>query len=250
MGGCCSESVGDSCHSPVFICGCGHSGTTLLFRILRQVPELHGITKETYVFFKGDKNCRKLLEQLELEAGEKRLLEKTPKHVRWLSKLFLIRPDAQVIVIVRDARAVCASLKRRFGNLQDAIERWVLDTTHSLGFINDPRVLHIRYEDLVQKPKSTLKRAAKFLRLPRNPALHKLTGPSSCEKIAWNGVECPNEPPKTALNGSPHEKLRSWQFNNEDMHTRSLSRWQTELSTPEVDLINRQCSGNMQLLGY
>jgi hypothetical protein len=40
-------------------------------------------------------------------------VEKTPIHVRYLEKLFLLRPKAQVVLVVRDGRDVIASLKAR-----------------------------------------------------------------------------------------------------------------------------------------
>jgi hypothetical protein len=68
-----------------FICGCGHSGTTLLATILANHPRIHVPLYESEAFLGSDAQAKASLDRLKCEgaaAGRPILVEKTPKHVR------------------------------------------------------------------------------------------------------------------------------------------------------------------------
>jgi hypothetical protein len=82
-----------------------------------------------------------------------RLLTKTPS-VRNLDRFFELFPDAYLLTIVRDGRAVAESCVRTFGwTYEDAIRHWVTGAETILRFEDGgvpPRYRRIRFEDLAE----------------------------------------------------------------------------------------------------
>jgi hypothetical protein len=99
--------------------------------------------------------------------GKNRWGDKTPRHVlhiRWLAQTF---PDATFIHIIRDPRAVVASLRRagwhRIPRRAARFWRHRVRAGRAAGHTIDPyRYMEIRYEDLVSHPDQSLKRLCDF----------------------------------------------------------------------------------------
>jgi hypothetical protein len=114
------------------------------------------------------------------DAPHKRLIEKTSLNVIAFTALAELMPRARFVHVVRDGRDVAASLLQRdwrdpqglrFAHTADpaaALKYWTdltglgLQAEHALG---PRRILRIRYEDLVRKPKRTLKTLLEFIDL-------------------------------------------------------------------------------------
>jgi len=135
--------------NPVFVVGCGHSGTTLLLRIIGSHPQIHPILDESSVFAKKRWFELREFDFAALRDGKKRWVEKTPIHIRYIERIFKKRPEARVIIIVRDGRDVADSIRARKGSLEKGIKRWVVDNSAGEKWCSDPRVLKLRYEDLI-----------------------------------------------------------------------------------------------------
>eukprot|EP00729_Bicosta_minor_P010841 gene10841-14212_t len=93
----------------IFVAGCGHSGTTVMLRLIGQLSAIFPVQEETCVLCTtGDlsrisaehramhpweRSARRLaeLDAAAAGAGARRWVEKTPIHVRYLEKLFLLR---------------------------------------------------------------------------------------------------------------------------------------------------------------
>ena len=122
-------SPGHPSGPPIFLVGCPRSGTTLLFDLLRQHPDLVSLPHEGHVYWTAYNHPRRhgwRSDALEAEdaspaerrylntafsrVGHGRLLDKTPKNVLRLPYLRSLFPDAQIVLIVRDGRATTASL--------------------------------------------------------------------------------------------------------------------------------------------
>jgi hypothetical protein len=91
--------------APIFIVGCGHSGTTLLVKILGMHSRIHAIPRETnFAYGKPAYVWRRMAEfaRETRAAGKDRWIEKTPKHVHRIPLLLSLHPDARVVVLVRD----------------------------------------------------------------------------------------------------------------------------------------------------
>lgn len=142
--------------SPIIIGGCGRSGTTLLTAILAAHPKLAAIDIETYAFYPRPLRLRNILNN----KSEGRWIEKTPRNVCVFSTIKTIIPEAKLIHIVRDGRAVVTSHhpnhKQKYWVNK---ERWVNDVWAGLMF---PAFL-VKYEDLVLDTENTLKKICSFI---------------------------------------------------------------------------------------
>jgi hypothetical protein len=158
-----------------FICGCGHSGTTILANILAGHPAIHVPLDETGVFAQTPYAARRKLSLLRWEArrtGKRVLVEKTPKHIRHLDLLFSLSPRARLIIPVRDGRDVAASIARRYGEeLDRGINRWIEDNSIVASIRSQPGVFCYRYEDFVADPATLLRQLCEFLELEWNDLL-------------------------------------------------------------------------------
>lgn len=191
-----------------FICGCGHSGTTILANILAAHPEVFVPLNETNVFRKKPWAARVELAMLRLNAkraAKPVLLEKTPKHIRRLDLLFRLSPHARLIVPVRDGRDVAASIaKRNGGDLDKGIDRWIADNTIVSAIRNQPNVFCYRYEDFIENPQFMLKKICGFLEIDWRESLFDY------HKQSRNWF---NQKAVKAAAAEEHEAYRNWQVN-------------------------------------
>jgi hypothetical protein len=193
-----------------FICGCGHSGTTLLATILSVHPQLHVPLYETEAFRKPDTEITDALLSLAetgRAAGKTHVVEKTPRHILELNKIRALLPGARFLIMVRDGRDVVGSIANRLGgDFQHGLKRWIHETGVALEERSNPDVMVIRYETLIDDPAGTIAGACSFLDVPyfddlleyhRTPHL-------------WYGKD-----KILQADGTPgtHEDLRNWQVN-------------------------------------
>lgn len=158
---------------PILIGGCGRSGTTLLLSILSAHPRIHALPIETDAFTSWTKDGkpkrrdrfyrRLLLDRIKPSAV--RWCEKRPYNVRYIREILnFFNSKAKFIHIVRDPRAVCTSFHpTKMEEYWIPIERYVYDVEKGLEFINDPRVLTLRYEDLIEQNEVEIQRVLDFL---------------------------------------------------------------------------------------
>jgi protein O-GlcNAc transferase len=144
----------------IFVCGCGHSGTTLIQAILLQHPKCVGIRDESDIFLHDSlsvavqflQNVDTLYENSEFEF----YIEKTPRHVRKIPIIFNNVLNSQVVVCYRNPLDVVSSLTLRGIDLDAAIHRYNFDNLCWLDLLREFPIVSIRYEDLVENPDSTL----------------------------------------------------------------------------------------------
>ncbi|WP_417483610.1 sulfotransferase family protein [Maricaulis salignorans] len=129
-----------------------------------------------------------------------RLVEKTSLNILAFERLGRLLPEARFVHIVRDGRDVAASLLKRdwrgpdtrpFAHVSQpaaALKYWNdltgigLQAETALG---PGRVLRLRYEDVVKKPKRSITALLRFLGLEYEPATLNYAG----EPIEWIGLE-------------------------------------------------------------
>lgn len=114
-------------------------------------------------------------------------VEKTPQNVFYLKDIFHHFPQARIINLVRDPRAVMLSQKRKWRRRKmgaDFITPWEVFRLRvnyhpitisklwnaaikaSTEFESDERMLTVRFEDLLEKPEQTVQAIAKHINVP------------------------------------------------------------------------------------
>ena len=252
----------------IHVCGCGHSGTSILTRLIGAHSGVHAIAGETGVAKKESYGrYQQALEQFWRETqatGAQTWVEKTPKHVRHLRFILNAAPDSRIVLISREPRDCIASLSRRYGRLSKALRRWCHDNGRVKRWRHHPQVTWLRYEDLVRDPQATLEQLMPALGLPFEPGqLHYHQ-----QQVSWYGDQPGTGPASgiapasgTGPASSPapaacedygraisHVDYRNRQinqplFNNTGTHERYLS-------AAEIARINRRCAALARTLGY
>ena len=119
---------------PIFVVGAGHSGTSLLARAISEEPSITSWDEnnKTWIwgnaFNKNDlltaddltpqikKHITKRFTQYVNKSGGKRVCDKTPKNCLRIPFILSVFPDAKIIHIVRDGRAVISSTQSRIND--------------------------------------------------------------------------------------------------------------------------------------
>ena len=152
---------------PVFIVGCGHSGTSILLAILDSHSRIYAVPYETKIAVQDSRNkfkrALKRFDRWAISAGKRRWVEKTPNHVRHIKKILRWCPDAKFLLIIRDGRDVAASIKKRNDSIEKGINRWVKDNLAGKEYWDHPSVHVVRYEDLVGNFEFCIKDILNFL---------------------------------------------------------------------------------------
>jgi hypothetical protein len=105
----------------IHVCGCGHSGTSILTRLIGAHPRIHAIPGETGVAKKGSyRRYRQAIEGFwrdSAAAGAAVWVEKTPKHVRQLAFILNAAPSSEQLSAAEIAlvHRRCGRLARRLG---------------------------------------------------------------------------------------------------------------------------------------
>jgi hypothetical protein len=223
---------------PIFIVGCSHSGTTLLLRIIGAHPALYPVLDETKMFVSGQ---FEQLTKFDLEAydsGKMHWVEKTPKHILFLGKIFTLRPQARVLLILRDGRDVALSLVKRGKDFEAATKKWVDWNEQGEMWWGDKRVKVIRYENLVQDLEGTVSDCLRFLELPFS------------EKCLRYYEQFQQSPPDSSCRPSDSEKnnlaYRMWQVSQPIFD--NGRRWEREMRANDKDTFKKL--GGLQLVRY
>ncbi|MGE0683392.1 MAG: sulfotransferase [Candidatus Binatia bacterium] len=131
---------------------------------------------------------RELIEWTVLAYGQKMgktapaiWIDHTPANIKYAWTLFQAFPDAHLIHIIRDGRAVAASLlPLDWGpnEIDSAARYWAAALAYGLATEAawPERVIQVRYENLVEEPTTTLKRLCAALSLSYEPAMCQGTG--------------------------------------------------------------------------
>ncbi len=164
---------------PIYIGGCGRSGTTLLLSILSAHPEIFACPRELNLFEGSTLRNGKLylpkwyrlyrtFTREKIKPTAIRYCEKSPSNIWNIKNLASIHGDQfRMIHIVRDGRDVILSRHPRNPNLYWVEpERWIADVSEGLKHYDDQRVHLVRYEDLVMNYETTIAEICRFLDIP------------------------------------------------------------------------------------
>jgi hypothetical protein len=167
--------------------------------------------------------------------GKERFGDKTPAYLEAVDELLAVWPDARVVVLARDARAIARSIaKLPFGpnNPYAAAAWWArgIRTGLEAERRHPDQVLTVRYEDLVSEPEATVRRVCDHVRLGYNSEMLAIEraapGKIVAEQANWyTGVSKP-------------------------ISTAERDRWRTEMSEEDQRVVAAVAGAELRELGY
>lgn len=183
----------------LFIIGCGHSGTSLVSAKLGNLSESLLVGRESAAFlpFNSIEVSRAILsEWLHFAefAGKSFLLEKTPKHVHCIKRIQKLKPDALFLGMVRNPLDNCASLYRRYNDLDFAIYRWNVDNRalcRAYEICGDASMKIMSYESLASSPMDSLKNLSASFGIPWEEECLSVVGSAYSQSSQLGGKAVP-----------------------------------------------------------
>jgi hypothetical protein len=204
---------------------------------------------------------RLVLREYARQHGRARWGEKTPHHYRYIHQLLRWFPNARIVVMVRDPRAVCSSLLvvpwrkwgwRGMGSLElhslkrarriclDA-EQWQrhVNDLHE-RWVEDVRIRIVTYESLVEDPSGVIRAVCGFVEVPFIEAM--LT-----DRI-WSTVTVRDY---DSYSNNTDRWLRNHLASTlAPISSAAVDKWRQSLSKWEIDCIEMTCASGMRWLGY
>jgi hypothetical protein len=192
-----------------------------------------------------DRSVRAFLETMlsGLTVDGRRLAEKTPHNVLHIGLLARIFPRSRFVHVIRDGRAVAASLVQQAWTNPDtgqpvpycqsltaASRYWTevlvrarQESSSALG-----RVIEVRYESLVTDPEAEMRRVLAFLGEPWDDAVLRHQQADLVLPAHESGSEQASQP----------------------LHAEAVARWRRELTADQVAEIEGICGELLDVLGY
>ena len=259
---------------PFFIVGCGRSGTTLIrtalnlhsriaipfeslflvdyLRVAQEIPLprlIKGIREEYELQEWGLDTAElklealatlpEVIERLHLAYGGFRKDiwgQKTPRYIRHLDLIEHFFPGSRYIHVIRDPRAVAASLIRSPAHVstsRHAALRWRVDVMAGLSFERcyPDRLMRIRYEELVTAFPQTIQKICRFIGV-------------EVEAEMLRAHQFREELYSRQYYRSMHRNLRG------GIRMDRIDSWREELTPREVATVEFLCGELMEYLGY
>lgn len=177
--------------------------------------------------------------------GKNRWGEKSPAHIFRIAEIRACFPNAQIIHIVRDPRAVaCSSIKAFSGgqfsdwNVYCAARYWLrcfkIHGQQQLKEVGLGRYLLVRFEDFVTRPEETLRGISSFLGLDFAPEMLK-AHQTAAKYVPMDSSG--NMPALHALTQKPLDASRA-------------DAWRQILTREHAKLVERVAGRQMRTLGY
>ena len=228
----------------IFIMGCGHSGTTILSKIISNHKNVYGIDHETGVFTKQkatDEEIINKLKDLDKRLEKKWMCEKTPSHVYSIDRIFKLIKNPKIIIIVRDGRDVVSSLNKRYNNFKMSIARWINDNSEWINSQYKDNFHVLKYEDLIKDPKFELNKICDYLEEEYDDNM------LNYEK---QKIELPKNIFDNQINEENHKILRSYQINQEIYD--GTKRYLKDLDMQQINFLysNKKFMDLMNLFDY
>jgi hypothetical protein len=170
---------------PIYIGGCGRSGTTLLLSILSAHEKIFACRRELGIFndaatdehgrvYPGriDRLYRTFLSS-DIPATATRWCEKSPSNIYHVDEIETYHAgDFKFIQIVRDGRDVV--LSKHPTNPDEywvSPQRWIDDVGFGKQYLDHPKVHTILYHDLIEQYEETIGGICKFLEIEMTPSI-------------------------------------------------------------------------------
>jgi hypothetical protein len=196
-----------------FITGCGHTGTTLLARIIGNHSQVYLPLRETNIFLAYNALIHNSLLEAEIltaindNPNALYYIEKTPRHIWHVDYIRRATSDSKFILCTRNGYDVIASIFKRTMDIKESIRRYKDDSLLTIRQLDQSDVILVKYENIILCRGEEIKKICKFLGLKYEKEMlnyHK-------KEVSWNNV---NEMKKgNGLEGDEHNSLRNWQAN-------------------------------------
>lgn len=148
--------------------------------------------------------------------------EKSPPNIFAIPHFLKAVDHARAVVVVRDGRDVICSLMARGISFSEAAAIWTLEACMSLALGQHPRVILLRYEDLVREPRETLTSLTRKLGVRQEVDA----------MLAYRRRSLRMQDDRTLRNTS------TWkQSPTEPINASSIDRWKKELSSVQLGLL-------------
>lgn len=160
-------------------------------------------------------------------------VDHTPENISYTQSLLDIFPQARFIHLVRDGRAVAASiLPLDWGpnSIIKASRWWMRMTSFGLAAektLGSEFVLRVKYEDLVLKPETTMQTVSQFMGIDYEPAMLQATG--------FNPPSYTTRQHKL-VGGKPDASV--------------VNRWEQKLTARQIEIFEHQTRDFLTYLGY
>jgi hypothetical protein len=216
-----------------------HGSLDEALREYAAAPQLRGCRLDIHAVLDvvGPRSCsmfnvfRAVMGQLAHGADD--VCEKTPNHLWWWRRLTRRDPRLELVIVLRDPRAVVASLAAaRFTAHPVAVlaEQWRVEATmarRAVRALGPDRVLLLRYEDVVGSEGQARRALAHFH--PPPEARPERRGTSGALVLPWE-----------------HWKAGATEAVTGDR----LEAWRTELTTEQIAQVEAVCHRTMARFGY
>lgn len=229
--------------TPIIVCGCARTGTTLMQSILGAHPNIYSLEVETAEFtggWKKEKNGNykplridrfyKYFLKYKVPFGPKRYCTKRPRNVRYIKEILNYHNgNVRIIQMIRDARDTLTSkLLSKSNEYYVSFKRYIQDVTAGLEYAEHPLVHVVKYENLVTNFEPTIKEILKFL-----------------NEDYTNEIE--NWPKYTTIKNSS-----AWTHKAKNVHNKSRKRRNSEIHQKRVEAImnNEKITNLLNKMNY
>lgn len=159
----------------LWIAGCGHTGTTILARVLGAHKKIFLVLEESGCFLANrlflEDSIINNFADIASAQNKEWVVEKTPRHIWHIDYIRRKKPDSKFLLTTRIAPEVIASLYLRYGSMEQSIERWESESLLTLRHIDFPDTQLIRYEDFISDTQNILNHALDHLELDFDPEM-------------------------------------------------------------------------------
>lgn len=177
-----------------------------------------------------------LLREYARRCGKPRWGDKTPAHHRHIGQLLEWYPNARIIYMLRDPRAVVASLLDASGaksGLEFHAARWRDNSRALRRWETDGRICGVHYEALIVDPEPALRKVCTFLDEPFDPTMLIRSETNAITRVSYG------------KSGRRHLSDALGRI-----RTDSLTKWQLRLTPDQVAIVEYLTRKGMLRYGY